>query len=112
VGDPVALECAHELAAGMCGIRTAGDMVLRVQLAKGLKINAAKTYVAEKLGVSVQDLSDSIIMSEVRENLQIGVIQPTDGAAINVEAKIHMEKILGIPINCVDRFYERAGLAK
>lgn len=94
----------------MCGIRNAGDMVLRVQLGKGLKINQAKEYVAEKLGVSVMDLSDPAVMSELRENLGIGIIQPVDGAAVNIEAKIRMAKILDIPINCVNRFKERAGL--
>ncbi len=109
MGDPVGLECAHELSVGMCGIRTAGDMVLRVQLAKGLKINPAKAYVAEKLGVKIEDLSDSIIMCEVRENLGLGLMQPTDGMAINMEAKINMARVLELPINSVDRFFERTG---
>lgn len=94
----------------MCGIRSAGDMVLRVQLAKGLKINDAKTYVAKKLGVSVLDLSDCAIMTELREELGIGVMQPTDGDSINMEAKMRMAKILDIPILSVERFKERAGL--
>jgi len=36
----------------MGGIRTAGDLVLRMQLARGLKIDRAKDYVAAKLGVT------------------------------------------------------------
>lgn len=83
---------------------------MRVQLAKGLKIKEAKAYVAEKLGVSISDLSDCAIMTELREKLGIGVMQPADGMPINIEAKIRMSKILGIPINCVDRFKERAAL--
>ena len=94
----------------MCGIRNAGDMVLRVQLAKGLKIDAAKEYVAEKLGVSVLDLSDCSIMTELRDRLGIGVMQPLDGMANNIESKIRMAKILDLPINSVNRFKERAGL--
>jgi hypothetical protein len=98
------------MSAGMCGVRNAGDMVLRVQLLKGLKIDAAKEYVAEKLGVSVLDLSDCSVMTELRAKLGIGVMQPLDGMPTNVEAKIRMEKILGFPINSVTRFKERAGL--
>lgn len=110
VGDPLALECGHEICAGMCGIRNAGDMVLRVQLSKGLKINEAKAYVAEKLGVSVEDLSDCSIMTELRAKLGIGVMQPLDGMPNNMESKIRMEKILGIPINSVRCFKKRANL--
>ncbi len=48
----------------MGGIRTAGDLVARLQLNRGMRIDAAKKYVAEKLGVSVLDLGDTIVMSE------------------------------------------------
>lgn len=109
MGDPVGLECGHELVVGMCGIRSAGDMVLRVQLAKGLKINDAKAYVAKKLDVSVLDLSDCAVMAELREELGIGVMQPTDGEPIDMEAKMRMAKLLDIPILSVERFKERAG---
>lgn len=94
----------------MCGIRTAGDMVLRVQLAKRWKIDKAKEYVAEKLGVSVLDLSDVAVMTELRQKLGLGLLQPADGDPINMEAKMRIAKILDIPINSVDRFKERAGL--
>lgn len=94
----------------MCGIRNAGDLVLRVQLAKGWKIKEAKEYVAEKLGVSVIDLSDVAVMTELRQKLGLGLLQPADGEPINMEAKFRIAEILDIPINCVDRFKERAGL--
>ena len=59
---------AHEVASGMGGIRTAGDLVARVQMSKAMKIKEAKEYVAEKLGVSVFDLSDSHLMKELRNS--------------------------------------------
>jgi len=37
----------------MCCVRTAGYLVLRMQLAEKMKIDEAKAYVAEKLGVSL-----------------------------------------------------------
>ena len=52
VGDPLGAEATHVLAAGMGGVRTAGDLVLRMQLAKKMRIDEAKAYVAEKLNVS------------------------------------------------------------
>jgi hypothetical protein len=110
VGDPFATEICHEVAVGMGGIRTAGDLVLRLQLAKGLKINAAKKYVADKLGITPLELCDSTVMSELREKLNIGRMQPTDGVAIGMEAKIRIARLLDIKINSVERFRERAGM--
>lgn len=95
----------------MCGIRTAGDLVLRVQLAKGWKIGKAKEYVAEKLGVSVLDLSDVAIMTELRQKLGLGLLQPADGEPINMEAKMRIAKVLDIPINSVECFKKRAGIS-
>jgi len=83
---------------------------MRLQLAKGLKIDAAKKYVAEKLGITPLELSDSTVMSELRAKLNIGRMQPTDGVAIGMEAKIRIAKILDIKINSVERFRERSGI--
>lgn len=96
----------------MGGIRTAGDLVLRVQLAHKLKIDDAKKYVADKLGVSVIDLADVITMTDVRENLQIGIQEPFGGATIGMAAKFRISELLGIKINSVERFKERSGLLK
>jgi len=49
---------AHGLASGMGGIRTAGDLVARMQLTRKMRINDAKAYVAEKLKVSPSQLTD------------------------------------------------------
>ncbi len=110
MGDPVGMEAAHELAVGMCGIRSTGDMVLRVQLAKGYKIDRAKAYVAEKLGVPVEDLADPLMMAELREKHGLGMMQPTDNVPINMEVKMRIAEILDLPINSVERFKKRAGL--
>jgi len=111
VGDPFGLEITHEMAAGMGGIRTAGDLVARLQLSKAMKIDEAKKYVADKLRISTMDLSDESVMSEIRETLDIGRIQPPDGAALGIQAKFRIAKLLDIKINSVDLFREKAGLA-
>ena len=56
-------EATHAICAGMGGVRTAGDLVLRMQLANKMKIDEAKAYVAEKLGVTVEDLHDIVTMT-------------------------------------------------
>ena len=104
------MEVTHEVAVGMGGIRTAGDLVLRMQLAKGMKINEAKKYVAEKLGVSPIDLSDCYVMKEIREDLNIGRTIPVTGIARGMEAKIRIAKVLGIKINSVERFMAKSGI--
>ena len=99
----------HEMASGMGGIRTTGDLVARV-LSKGKKINEAKLYVANKLGVSTFDLSDEALMKELREELNIGHVLARPGAAIGMEAKLRIAKLLDIQINSVNKFRNRAGL--
>ena len=100
---------SHAIASGMGGMRAAGDLVARMQMTRGLKINDAKAYVADKLSVPVSDLSDPVVMTEVREDLEIGSLSPLPGCAKGIEAKIQMAKILDIDINCVKRL-ESKGL--
>lgn len=98
----------HSQASGMGGIRTAGDLVARVQLAKSMRLPQAKEYVAKKLGVSVPDLSDEVIMRELREELDIGTVFMGYGAASRgIEAKIRIAKLLDLKINCVEKFKEK-----
>lgn len=96
----------------MGGVRTAGDLVLRLQLSRKMKINEAKKYVAEKLNVTLEELCDVVTMSEVREELGLGLghVEPNAEANIGMEAKFRISELLGIKINSVDRFKERAGL--
>ncbi len=91
----------------MGGMRAAGDLVARMQMARGMKIQQAKKYVAEKLGVSITDLTDPVIMTEVRDDLQIGVMTPLPGCAKGIEAKFRIADLLDIDINCVNRFRDR-----
>ena len=88
----------------MGGIRTAGDLVARMQMARKMRIKEAKAYVADKLKVSPADLSDVNIMREVREELDLGVITSVPGCAKGIEAKVRIAELLGIEINCVRNF--------
>ena len=110
VGDPYGMHAAHAIVSGMGGIRTAGDLVARLQLNRGMRIDAAKKYVAEKLGVSVLDLGDTIVMSEVREDLDIGRVSETPGVAKGIDAKFRIAELLDLEINCVNMFMERVGI--
>jgi dimethylamine--corrinoid protein Co-methyltransferase len=75
-----------------------------MEFSKTMKIKPAKEYVAKKLGVTTLDLSDEHIMREVRENHKIGVITSVAGAPKGYAAKMNIEKLLGIKINCCEKF--------
>jgi dimethylamine--corrinoid protein Co-methyltransferase len=94
----------HIMTSGMSGIRAAGDLVARMEFSKNMRIGQAKEYVAKKLGVSSMDLSDEYVMREVREYQGIGVITSVAGAPKGYAAKMNIEKLLGIEINCCEKF--------
>lgn len=105
----------HALASGMGGMRTAGDLVARMQITRGMRLPQAKRYVAERLGCSVLDLGDPAAMHDIRRDLGLGRIQvqdltyPDEPGAI--EAKFHIAEVLGISVNSVECFKRHAGLA-
>ena len=98
---------AHIMAAGMGGIRTSGDLVAWMQMTKKLKLPEAKQYVAEKLGVSVLDLTNEDVMYPLREELGIGVVTADAGGPKGILAKARIAKLLDIEINSVTLFKKR-----
>jgi len=101
----------HSQASGMGGIRTSGDLVARMQLAKNMRLAEAKQYVADKLKVSLSELTDEVIMREVREDLDIATVYMGYGSASRgIEAKINISKLLDLEINCVRKFMDKTGL--
>jgi len=95
---------AHIMAAGMGGMRTAGDLVAWMQMSKKMKLPEAKQYVAEKLGVSVLDLTNEDVMYPLREELGIGVVTAVAGGPKGILAKARIAKLLDIEINSVNLF--------
>ena len=93
----------------MGGMRTSGDLVARMQMARGMKIAEAKRYVADRLGISVAELTDAAVMWEIRQNLGIGVVYSKRGFHKGIEAKHHIAELLGIEINSLNRFRQRTG---
>jgi len=95
----------------MGGMRAAGDLVARLQMTRGMRLAQAKEYVAGKLGVTPFDLSDPVVMTDVRNEYGFGRIhsyaisQPWQ--ANQIEAKVNISRVLDLPINCVERFNER-----
>ena len=98
------MQIAHIVAAGMGGIRTAGDLVAWMQIITKMKLTPAKQYVADKLGIAVDDLINEEIMRQIREELGIGVITAIAGDPKGMRAKIKISELLNIPINSVDLF--------
>jgi dimethylamine--corrinoid protein Co-methyltransferase len=101
---------AHGIASGIGGIRAAGDLVARMQVSRGMRLKEAKEYVAGKLGVSVADLADPVVMSEVREDRDLGRVNAVPGLAKGIDAKFRIAELLDIEINCVELFKKRAGM--
>jgi hypothetical protein len=94
---------SHAIASGMGGVRTAGDLVARMQMSRGMKINEAKEYVAGKLGLGLADLVNEAIMTEVRRDKDIGLVYPLPGYARGLEAKRNIAGLLDLNINCLAR---------
>ena len=92
------------MAAGMGGIRTAGDLVAWMQMTRKMKIGAAKQYVAHKLGIDFIDLTDEEVMRQIREDLGIGTITAVAGSAKGIAAKWKIAELLDIQINSVNLF--------
>jgi len=94
---------AHAVASGMNGSRAAGDLVARLEMAKGMKLAEAKASVAERLGTSVADLADPLVMHEVRGALRLGRVfeaettYPRDPSP--QEAKRNIAALLDLRIN-------------
>jgi dimethylamine---corrinoid protein Co-methyltransferase len=103
------MHMAHLLASSMGGIRTAGDLVARMELKK-MRINDAKKYVADKLHVSPIDLSDPTVMRLLREELDIGTVTGVPGVAKGIAAKARIAELLDIKINSVEQFKKKTGL--
>ena len=113
MGDPLGMACSHALAAGMGGMRAAGDLVARMQMTRAMRLEQAKQYVAERLGVSTRELSDPLVMHEVRHERGLGLIPvqeltyPDEPGSI--EAKFRISELLDVPINSVRKFQEHVG---
>ena len=85
-----------------------------MQMTRRMRIKEAKQYVADKLGCTTRDLSDPIAMEQIRIENGFGLLPFTSSvqpdAAGMMEAKFNISRVLDIPINCVERFKERARL--
>ena len=109
------MESAHAQASGMGGMRTAGDLVARMQMTRRMRLKEAKAYVADKLGCgSPRPVRSRSPWSRSAPRRGSGLLPHTSavrpGDAGMIEAKFNIARTLDIPINCVERFKERAGL--
>jgi dimethylamine--corrinoid protein Co-methyltransferase len=89
---------AHVKASGIGGIRTAGDLAARMKITLRMGLPEDKKYVAEKLKISTEELSNEHVMREVREDLDPGLIASVPGSAKGVETKFRITELLGIEI--------------
>ena len=105
------MQCSHALASGMGGMRAAGDLVARMQMTRGMRLPQAKRHVADALGVTPQELSDPVVMNDVRRDRGLGRIPVQDATYPRepgaIEAKSNVAELLGVPINAVERTLTR-----
>lgn len=101
---------AHIMASCMGGIRTAGDLVAWMQMTRKMKINDAKAYVAEKLGIEVFDLTNEEVMCELRKDLGLGTVTSIAGGPKGIRAKMKIAELLEIKIRSVELFKSQMGL--
>lgn len=94
----------------MGGIRTAGDLVAWMQMARRMKIREAKDYVAGRLGIPVPELTNEEVMRDVRQKLNIGTVTSIAGSPKGIRAKWKIAEVLGINIRSVDLFKSQLGL--
>ena len=81
---------------------------MRVMFSKKMKLPEAKKYVADKLGITLEQMHDSTFMLEYRRDNGFGVIMPYAGDIYGMEAKCRIAKKLNIKINSVERFKKNA----
>ena len=106
------MSVAHIMAAGMGGIRTAGDLVAWMQLTQRMKITEAKEYVAQKLGINVMELTDEEVMHQIRQDLDIATLPVIADGASGIVAKCRIAELLDIELNSVNRFKSKLHLSK
>jgi dimethylamine--corrinoid protein Co-methyltransferase len=106
-GDPAGVAIVHAMTSGIGGMRTAGDLVARMQMTRRMKNADAKKYVADKLGIALSDLTDAAVMGELRADLKLGTVYSSMGSFKGIEAKRNVAELLGIEINCLKRFRQR-----
>jgi len=83
-------------------MRSAGDLVAWMQMTRRMKLAEAKQYVAEKLGISILDLTNEDVMLPLREKLGIGIITAKAGGPKGLIAKARIADLLDIEINSVN----------
>jgi dimethylamine--corrinoid protein Co-methyltransferase len=97
----------------MGGLRTAGDLVARMQMTRRMRLPEAKAYVAERLGVTSADLSDPVTMAEVRRARGLGTIPTEDTATVSdalaIEAKLNIARVLDVPVRSAERLRALGG---
>lgn len=106
------MSVAHIMAAGMGGIRTAGDLVAWMQLTQRMKITEAKEYVARKLGINVIDLVDEEVMHQIRQDLDIATLPIIADGSTGIVAKCRIAELLDIELHSVDLFKSKLNILK
>ena len=80
---------------------------MRMQMSRKMRLTEAKKHVAEKLKVTPADLSNECVMRDIRKDLGIGTVTSLPGGTNGMAAKFRIADLLGIEINCVNKFKKK-----
>ena len=80
-----------------------------MQLTQKMKLTQAKQYVADKLKIGIQDLTNEEITRQLREDLGIGLMVSVAGSPKGMRAKLKVAELLGVRINSVELFKSQLG---
>ena len=78
-----------------------------MQVAQGMRIDQAKRYVADKLGILVEDITGPVMRDELREGLDLGRVNAIPGSAKGIDAEFRIAEQLDIESNSVKKLKER-----
>jgi len=71
-------------------------------------VNDSQQRVLGRQTVSLVELSNPFAMSERREDLNLGLINPPPNYVKGVESKFHIAELLGVQIDSPGRFEEKS----
>ena len=81
-----------------------------MQMTRKMKINEAKAYVAEKLGVEPFELNNEEVMREIRKDLGLGTVTSIAGSPKGIRAKWKIAEVLETQIRSVTLFKDQLGI--
>jgi len=105
IGDPLGMASTHALASGMGGMRTAGDLVARMQITRGMRLTQAKESVAWNVARACTIVKPCMTAATIPVHMNVGMgvggvpmsaYPPADATARASRALVDILKLDGL----------------